>query len=46
MYSENLEDPKMKIRANAELYENVIKSSKKAFATSGKDDKFQHMSED
>lgn len=35
----------MKIRANAELYENVIKSSKKAFS-SRKADKFLNMSED
>ena len=45
VYSENLEDPKMKIRANAELYENVIKSSKKAFSSAAKD-KFLNMSED
>ena len=29
VFSENLDDPKMKIRANAELYENVIKATTK-----------------
>ena len=46
VFSESYEDPKLQIRANAELFENVIKTSQKAFTNKEIQAKFKHMTED
>lgn len=45
VFNENLDDPKMKIRANAELYENVIKASMKSVKNQDAQ-KYKYMTED